>query len=67
MKFTYDVPQTVSNINKWNQVQEELTQDMGPSLAPSVLVIFLSWLCSCSESDYLGSHILHTVCAGSLF
>lgn len=38
--------QTVNNINKWNQVQEELTNDTGISsvAAPPALVTYISWL-----------------------
>ncbi|KAJ6611748.1 hypothetical protein B0H10DRAFT_2054936 [Mycena sp. CBHHK59/15] len=35
---------TVSNINKWNQVQEELTNDTSAVLPSSALVTHLSWL-----------------------
>ncbi|KAJ7694105.1 hypothetical protein B0H17DRAFT_1009375 [Mycena rosella] len=36
---------TVNNINKWNQVQEELTNDTSVALPSSALVTYLSWLC----------------------
>ena len=51
-KFTYVVRilQTVSNINKWNQVQEELTQDAGVPMASSALVTPFSRLC-CSSNQ----------------
>ncbi|KAG5645840.1 hypothetical protein DXG03_005182 [Asterophora parasitica] len=42
---------TVSNINKWNQVQEELTQETSIPLVSTTttLVIFLSWPYCCSK------------------
>lgn len=54
----FNISQTVSNINKWNQVQEELTQDTSvPSVSPS-LVIYFPLRHSCSMEDLRGSHIV---------
>lgn len=53
-----NISQTVNNINKWNQVQEELTQDTSvPSASPS-LVIYFPLRHSCSMEDLRGSHIV---------
>lgn len=57
--------QTANNINKWNQVQEELSNDASPAVAPSALVTYLSWLRSSRDLDCPGSYVLRPVYAGN--
>lgn len=42
--LTFSALQTVSNINKWNQVQEELMHDMSGQNTSATLVITFSWI-----------------------